>query len=60
MRATFGDDGPVVLAGPDPLALADALERVLDTPGDRAAAGLELVASRTWERAAEQVEAALV
>ena len=59
MRATFGDDGPVALAAPEPLALADALEAVLDDPGQRPAAGIELVASRTWQRAAEQVEAAL-
>jgi glycosyltransferase involved in cell wall biosynthesis len=60
MHATFGTDGPVLLASPDPLALADALEAALDDPGGRPAAGLEFVAGRTWERAAEQLEAALL
>src|SRR5204863_73886 len=41
MVATFGADGPVELAALDPLALADALERVLDSPPDPTA-GLEL------------------
>jgi glycosyltransferase involved in cell wall biosynthesis len=62
MRATFGDDGPVALAEPDPVALATTLARLLDDPAERerrAAAGLALARERTWARAAEQVEAAL-
>ncbi|HEX2087171.1 MAG TPA: glycosyltransferase, partial [Solirubrobacteraceae bacterium] len=57
MVATFGHDGPVLLAGFDPLALADAIERALDAP--RSPAGAEWVASRTWESAAAQLEAGL-
>jgi glycosyltransferase involved in cell wall biosynthesis len=62
MLATFGTDGPLTLAEPDPFALCAALERLLDEPERRASssrAGVELMAGRTWERAAEQVEAGL-
>ncbi len=62
MLACFGADGPIALAAFDPLALADALERLLDRPGERAErarAGQALVASRTWEAAAGQVEEGL-
>jgi glycosyltransferase involved in cell wall biosynthesis len=62
MVATFGADGPIGLAAPDPVAIADEVERVMDDlllRGDRVRAGLELVAGRTWPRAAEQVEAGL-
>jgi glycosyltransferase involved in cell wall biosynthesis len=62
MLATFGDDGALVLAGAEPLALADALERLLDD-GDRrraiAAAGIEQMKGRTWEHAVDEVEAGL-
>lgn len=57
MVATFGHDGPIALAGFDPLALADAIERALDAP--RSGAGIELVRGRTWENAAAQLEAGL-
>jgi O-antigen biosynthesis protein len=57
MVATFGRDGPIVLADFDPLALADAIEAALDAP--RSPAGVEWVASRTWENAAAQLEAGL-
>jgi O-antigen biosynthesis protein len=59
MRATFGADGPVELAAFDPLSICDAIERLLDDlvlRADRSRAGMELVAGRTWARAAEQVE----
>ena len=62
MVATFGHDGPIVLAEPDPLALCDAVERLLDDlleRADRSRAGTALAAERTWPRAAEQVEAGL-
>lgn len=58
----FGEDGPVLLADPDPRALADALERLLDDPADRdgrAAEGQRLVAARTWDAAGEAVERGL-
>ena len=57
MAATFGHDGPIVLADFDPLALADAIESALDAP--RSPAGAEWVRGRTWEAAAAQVEAGL-
>ena len=62
MVACFGADGPIALAQPEPLALADALAELLH---DRAARtrrgelGLALAAGRTWARAGEQVEAGL-
>jgi glycosyltransferase involved in cell wall biosynthesis len=62
MLATFGEDGPVELAEPDPLALCTAVERLLDDlvlRADRSRAGTELVAQRTWHGAAGQVEAGL-
>jgi glycosyltransferase involved in cell wall biosynthesis len=62
MRATFGDDGPVTLAAPDPLALCGAIETLLDDlvlRADRSRAGAELVASRSWPAAAQQVETGL-
>ena len=58
-RSVFGDDGPVELAPPDPLALADALERLLDDADlreRRSRAGRAFVAARTWDAATEQVE----
>ena len=59
MLVTFGLAQGVELAEPDPRALADALERVLDDPGERSAAGIALAGERTWPRAAEQVDHAL-
>jgi glycosyltransferase involved in cell wall biosynthesis len=62
MRDTFGVDGPVELAAFDPLAICDAIERLLDDlplRAERSRAGTEFVAGRTWARAAEQVEAGL-
>jgi glycosyltransferase involved in cell wall biosynthesis len=52
----------VELAAPDPLAIAQALEHLLDDPGERsrrAEAGLAAVAGRTWEGASRQLETAL-
>jgi len=60
--AAYGRDGPVDLAPPDPYAIASALERLLDDlplRAERVRAGLEFAATRTWDRAAEQVEAGL-
>jgi hypothetical protein len=62
MEATFGPTGPIVLAEADPLALCDAIERLLDDlleRADRSRAGGELVAGRTWPAAAAQVEQGL-
>jgi glycosyltransferase involved in cell wall biosynthesis len=60
--AAFGRGGPVDFAPLDPIAIADALERLLSDPAlraDRAHQGVALRAERTWDRAAEQVEAGL-
>jgi glycosyltransferase involved in cell wall biosynthesis len=62
MRATFGADGPLVLAPFDPLALADAIEALLDDPPERerrASAGIEFARGRTWGAAAATFEAQL-
>jgi glycosyltransferase involved in cell wall biosynthesis len=62
MLATFGPDGPIELAEPDPIRMADAMERLLDDlvlRAERSRAGMEFAATRTWDRAAEQVEAGL-
>lgn len=62
MLATFGRDGPIVLADFDPLAVAEAVNGLLADPRERArrsAAGVELVRGRTWEAAAAQVESGL-
>jgi O-antigen biosynthesis protein len=58
-RSVFGPDGPVVLADFDDLALADAIERLLDDEVEwerRSRLGLEFVRDHTWDAAAEQVE----
>lgn len=62
MRATFGEDGPIALAAPHPIAIADTIETLLDDLLDRAERsreGAALAADRTWARAAVQVEAGL-
>jgi glycosyltransferase involved in cell wall biosynthesis len=62
MLATFGETGAMELAAADPLALCEAIERLLDDlplRAERSRAGTELAAGRTWARAAEQVEAGL-
>jgi glycosyltransferase involved in cell wall biosynthesis len=58
----FGADGPVALSPFDPLAMADIIERLLDDEAEwqrRSEQGLQFVAGRTWDRAAEQVEEGL-
>ena len=60
--AAFGADGAVDLAPLDASAIAAALGRLLDDPAlraRRAEAGAALRAERTWDHAAEQVEAGL-
>jgi glycosyltransferase involved in cell wall biosynthesis len=61
-EAVFGRGGPVELADPDPLAIADAVERLLTDEErwrQRSEAGLAFVDGATWERAARQVEKGL-
>jgi glycosyltransferase involved in cell wall biosynthesis/GT2 family glycosyltransferase len=61
-ESIFGSDGALELAPLDPYAIAEALERLL---GDRerwqrrSQAGLEFVASHTWDHATDEVEAGL-
>ncbi len=62
MQSTFGTDGPITLAEPEPNALADAIETLLDDLELRAThtrEGLALAATRTWPTASEQLEAGL-
>jgi glycosyltransferase involved in cell wall biosynthesis/GT2 family glycosyltransferase len=62
-ESIFGaDGGPLALAPLDPLALADALERLLDDRAERerrSRAGVAFVASHTWDVATDQLEAGL-
>lgn len=61
-ESIFGLDGPLDLAPLDPSAIAEALERLLDDPEHwrrRSEAGIEFVASHTWEHATDEVEAGL-
>ena len=58
----FGSDGGVTFADFDPLALADALERLLDDRQEwqrRSAEGLAWAHGRTWDLGAEQIERGL-
>ncbi len=60
--AAFGLDGPIDTAELDPVAIADALERLFSDDSarqQRAIAGDQLRSERTWERAAEQVLAGM-
>jgi glycosyltransferase involved in cell wall biosynthesis len=62
MITSFGREGPLALAEGEPLALCAALEGLLDDPAQReraALAGTELIAGRTWDGAAAQVEEGL-
>jgi glycosyltransferase involved in cell wall biosynthesis/SAM-dependent methyltransferase len=62
MESVFGPNGPVELAPPEVLPLVAALERLLDDPAlrkRRAVTGADFVRARTWDRAADRVEAGL-
>ena len=61
-ESIFGEDGPIELTSLDPMAIADAIEKLLDDRAlweQRSRAGVEFVASHTWDHAADQVEAGL-
>jgi glycosyltransferase involved in cell wall biosynthesis len=61
-ESIFGADGPLDLAPLEPRAIADALERLIldrERSEQRSRAGIEFVASHTWDHAADQVEAGL-
>jgi glycosyltransferase involved in cell wall biosynthesis len=61
-EGVFGADGPVALSAFDPIALGEVVDRLLSNEAEwqrRSSAGLEFVAERTWDRAAQQVEAGL-
>ena len=63
IERVFGADGPVALAPPDPIELADALHARCSTTRRCASAarraGRAFVADRTWDDAAAQLEAGL-
>jgi glycosyltransferase involved in cell wall biosynthesis len=62
MLATYGADGPAILAAPEPIALCEAIEALLDDPARRARRsddGRRWATARTWPAAAAQVEAGL-
>jgi len=57
-----GDGGPLALAPLDPVALADAMERLLDDDAEwerRSRDAIAFVASHTWDVATDEVEAGL-
>jgi GT2 family glycosyltransferase/glycosyltransferase involved in cell wall biosynthesis len=61
-ESIFGEDGPLVLAPLEPVALAEALERLLDDGAEwerRSRQGVEFVASHTWDVATDEVEAGI-
>lgn len=61
-ESIFGEDGPLDLAPLDPVAIADALERLIadrERWERRSREGIEFVASHTWEHATGEVEAGL-
>jgi glycosyltransferase involved in cell wall biosynthesis len=61
-ESIFGESGPIELAPPNPPELAAAIEKLLDDSQlweRRSRAGIEFVASHTWEHATAQVEAGL-
>ena len=61
-ESMFGADGPIELAPLDPARIASAIERLLDDRdlwNRRSRAGIEFVATHTWDQATNEVEAGL-
>ncbi|HET8821487.1 MAG TPA: glycosyltransferase [Thermoleophilaceae bacterium] len=61
-EAELGSEAGAVLAEADPVAIADALERLLDDPVEwrrRSEAGRALVETASWDVAAKQLESGL-
>jgi glycosyltransferase involved in cell wall biosynthesis len=61
-EAAFGRDGPAELTHADPVALADAMQALLEDEERwrmRSQAGLSFVADASWDEAARRVEAGL-
>jgi len=61
-ESIFGADGPLALAPLEPVALADAMARLLDDREEwerRSRSGIEFVAAHTWDVATDEVEAGL-
>lgn len=61
-ESIFGDDGPLLLAPPEPDAIAVALESLLDDRQawlERSARGRAFVSTHSWEAATDQVESAI-
>ena len=61
-ESIFGADGPLALAELDSNKIADRIEGLLDDRAEwerRSAAGIEFVASHTWDHATDEVEAGL-
>jgi glycosyltransferase involved in cell wall biosynthesis len=61
-ESIFGEDGPLELAPLDPVAIADAVDRLLGDPARRrlrSRQGVDFTAGHTWEQAAQEVEAGL-
>jgi glycosyltransferase involved in cell wall biosynthesis/GT2 family glycosyltransferase len=61
-ESIFGDSGVLELAPLEPNAIADALQRLLEDRAlwrERSRAGIEFVASHTWDHATDEVEAGL-
>jgi O-antigen biosynthesis protein len=61
-ESIFGSDGPLELAPLDPNRIADAMQRLLEDREAwerRSRAGVEFVASHTWDHATDEVEAGL-
>jgi glycosyltransferase involved in cell wall biosynthesis/GT2 family glycosyltransferase len=59
-ESIFGDSGALELAPLEPNAIADALQRLLedrDLWQQRSRAGIDFVASHTWDHATDEVEA---